>query len=108
MKTRRYKKYRKKCKKMTLIDFFNKFQRFCVCYVIIYIVTLILGMLSKLNDNSFFRWCGIISMFLSFPMSRSDLLITILGLHWFIFGLGIIIIIVKIVRYYNDYLKNAL
>lgn len=97
----KYKNYRKKYKKITIEELIDKFQLFCISYTVIYILTSILGLLSKISDNIFFQWCGIISIFLSFPMSQSDLLIMIFGVHWLLFALGLTFLCYKLYKLIN-------
>ena len=101
MGRRKYKKYIKKYKKTTIEELFGKFQWFCISYMGVYILTKVLGLISKINDNIFFQWCGIISTFLSFPISQSDLFIMVFGLHWLVFSLGIVFSVYKLYKAYS-------
>lgn len=101
MGRRNYKKYRKKYKKITIEELFDKFQWFCISYSWLYILTFILGLLSKISDNIVFQWCGIISTFLSIPTSRSDFFIMFLGLHWIVFSIGIGLSVYKLYKNFS-------
>ena len=101
MGKRSYKRYRTKYKKITIEELFAQFQCFCLSYAWLYILTFVLGLLSKVNDNMFFQWCGIISTFLSIPMSQSDFLILVFGLHWLVFSLGIVFSVYKVYKTFS-------
>jgi len=99
MRQKYYKKYngsKKKKTKITIKKLIKEFSCFCIGYTIAYFVASILGLISKISDATFFRWCKIISDFLSLPTSKADFLIMVFGLHWLFVILGIIFVIRKL------------
>ena len=83
-------------------NFFDTITWFCIGVIVYESVIWLLNLISKINVGVFFQWCGIISKFLSLPMSEFDLVIMYFDLKIVLFIFCIVFLTFRLYIFFKD------